>query len=147
MTRFVTSRTDQRREMALHFDHNETETPSDELRREHVLCASVMEDLQRFYPGYAWAIRVAGGGVDANGRKKPKGVEIKLPVLMPPNKSYVIPAHMLMKDVNTSTRLVREAGGHILERYNIPRTGFTLDPFLIARRAHLIQDHKSKVPE
>lgn len=132
MARFVTSKFETRREVMLMSDDNETETTPEELHREKVLCACVMETLQRFFPGHPWMVRCAGGGEAPNGRKKAKAIEIKIPILMG-NKSYVIPVPMLCVTENQSSRLIMRAGGEILERFNIPRAAFTTDPFLMAR--------------
>lgn len=147
MTRFVTSRTDERREMFVSEAGNDpVDTRHEDHAKEVALACFVMEILQRYYPGHCWSVRVSGGGVNDKGRVKPRGVEVKIPILMG-TKSYVIPAPMLMADFNQSCRLIRAAGGEILERFNIPRSGFQLDPFMLARAPRLMLSHKTPMPE
>jgi hypothetical protein len=144
--RIATSKTSQRRDMMLMADHNETNLEDAKVDRELQMCACVMEALQRYYPGHVWMVRAGGGGEDKFGREKPRGIEIKIPAIMPVNKCYVIPMPMLLKSENEFMKRVRDAGGEICERYNLPRSGFELDPFLIARNANLRSSYKTPVP-
>ena len=139
MVRFVTSRVEQNRPMALKFNTDETEITAEELHKERVLCSAVMETLQRFYPGHVWMVKVGGND-------KARGVEIKIPILMG-TKSFVLPVWMLMQDFATSQRLVQRAGGEILERFRIPTTRFQADPFMIAKHARGRITHKTPMPE
>jgi len=124
----------QNRQVKLVGDHDETLDLSDPKqaeihRREMNVARNVMAELQAAYPTHPWGVRV-----DAKG--KAKAALIKLPAIMPAQSHYVIPlATLLGGSVADFKRLVRQAGGEILERYNIPRSGFLADPFLLARQA------------
>lgn len=132
------------RQVKLVGDHDETLDLSDPAqaeihRREMNVARHIMTELQLAYPMHPWGVRV-----DAKG--KAKAALIKLPAIMPAKSHYVIPlATLLGGSVGDFKRLVRQAGGEILERYNIPRSGFTSDPFLLARQAHL-RAPSAKVP-
>src|SRR5208337_5067342 len=91
------------------------------------LAKQISELLFSHYAGYMWH-------VEADMTNRPYGVKIALPVLMPVGKHYVIPIRLLVTHEDTIKYTVR-AGGEILERYKIPRTGIKmgLDQFLTAR--------------
>lgn len=91
------------------------------------LARKVGETLQRHYADHPWLVEVDHAqGV----------VMISLPIVMPRNRKMIIHTSTLAAD--PQMRAVVRAGGEILERYNIPRSGFTLDPFLEARAANPI---------
>ena len=124
------------RQIKLVGDHDETLDLRDEKnqelhRREMNVARHVMAELQQAYPGHPWAVRVDGKGLA-------KAVLIKLPAIMRPRDHYVLPMPLLMRgSIGDFQRLVRHAGGELLERFNIPRSGFLVDPFLLARQLHL----------
>lgn len=124
------------RQIKLVGDHDETLDLSNPKhaeihRREMNVARHVMAELQQSYPGHPWAVRVDGKGIA-------KAVLIKLPAIMRARDHYVIPMPMLMRgSIGDFQRLVRHAGGELLERFNIPRSGFLVDPFLLARQLHL----------
>lgn len=103
-------------------------TDSDKiLEREVSLAKAIGDVLFAHYPGYLWAVKV-----DLHG--KTKAAMVQLPILMPARMHYTIPARFLTSE-NEMMRIVRNAGGEILERYKIPRTGirFGQSAFLQAR--------------
>lgn len=100
-------------------------------RREMNVARNVMNVLQRQYPGHPWLVTV-----DAKG--KYKAVLIKLPAVMRPRDHYVLPIPTLLNGTIGEFRaMVMRGGGEILERFAIPRSGFTEDPFFAARQLHL----------
>lgn len=142
------------RDMMLVANSDETVTFSDRDARakaereykELMLCKCVMETLQRHYPGYPWMVKFGGGGVnEETGRKLAAGIEIKIPVLMG-TKSYVIPVPMLLRSENESQRLIRQAGGEILDRFQIPRAAFRADAFIEAKDLRKVLSHKTPIP-
>lgn len=120
------------RQVKLVADHDETLDLSDphqaEIhRREMTVARNVMNVLQRIYPGHPWAVRVDGKGLA-------KAVLIKLPAVMRPRDHYIIPMPTLLNGtIADFRRLVTNAGGEIMERLDIPRSGFLEDPFVLAR--------------
>jgi hypothetical protein len=70
------------------------------------------------YPGYMWSVEVHLRGAF-------RGAKISLPILIGPSKGYVIPSRFLMSE-GSATRAIIRAGGEILERFNVPRSGINL---------------------
>ena len=102
-------------------------------KKEMAVARAVMTVLQEAYPGHPWAVRV-----DAKG--KYKAAMIKLPAIMRSQDHYVLPLPKLLGGtIGDFKRLVIEAGGHIMERFRIPRAGFREDPFVLARNAHILR--------
>lgn len=98
------------------------------LAKREVETAKVIGDvLFASYPGHMWAVHV-----DLHG--KYKGATVHLPVLMPAHQKYAIPIRYL-GTLNDIMRVTKRAGGEILERYNVPRSGlkFENSAFLEAR--------------
>jgi hypothetical protein len=94
------------------------------LKAELATCHWVTEKLERYYPGHAWfATCIMGkdnkynvvGGV----------IGIRINALMPANEYYKINMADLLTD--SGTAIVMRAAGELLERYNIPRSGFDMD--------------------
>jgi len=125
-------------------DHDETLDLSDPAqaaihRKEMNVARFVMAALQKHFPGHAWAVRVDAKGIN-------KAVMVKLPAIMRPQDHYVIPlATLLGGSIGDFDRLIMRAGGEIMERFKIPRSGFREDPFVLARNAHLLRP-SAKVP-
>ena len=128
----------QKRQVKITGDHDETLDLSDPKnmeihRREMEVARAVMTVLQQHYPGHPWAVRV-----DAKG--KYKAVMIKLPAIMRAQDHYVLPFPLLLGGtIGDFNRRVIAAGGEIMERFNIPRSGFREDPFVLARNAHILR--------
>lgn len=81
--------------------------------------------LETHYPSHPWMVRVDGA----------QGIAmISLPIIMKRNQSFVL--HLDRLAVDPGMKSVIRAGGEILERYNVPRSGFRLDHFLHARAAN-----------
>lgn len=77
----------------------------------------VGEKLQQHYAGWAWMVRVEiakGGGL----------VLISLPHIMGPNHHYACQLNDVMHDPGGKNTILKGAG-ELLERYNLPRTGFS----------------------
>jgi hypothetical protein len=90
--------------------------------RELALTLAVSEKLEACYPAHPWMVKVdTRQGV----------VQIALPLVMPKNQYWVLHIDKLAMDPNLDA--VMRAGGAILEKHNIPRSGFRLDRFLEAR--------------
>lgn len=116
-------------------DARARETAVKEMR----LAKAIMEILNRAYPGHPWLVKV-----DAKG--KTKAALIKLPAIMRAQDYYVLPLWFLLSgSLNDFEAKVRDAGGNLMERFNIPRSGFQEDPFQIARHAR-IRNPNAKVP-
>lgn len=86
------------------------------------LAKRIGETLERHYPSHPWKVEVD---------HRQGVVMISLPIVMPQNQKYVIHTATIAGD--PGLRSVIRAGGEILERHQIPRAGFRLDPFLDAR--------------
>lgn len=91
---------------------------------ELALVMAVSEKLERHYPAHPWMVKVD---------MKQGVVQISLPLVMPKTEVFVLHIDRLKADPNLDA--VMRAGGTILEKYNIPRSGFRLDRFLEARDA------------
>jgi hypothetical protein len=92
--------------------------------RELALTLAVSETLERHYPSHPWMVKVdTRQGI----------VQIALPLVMPKNQYWVLHIDKLAMDPNMDS--VMRAGGAILEKHGIPRSGFRLDRFLEAREA------------
>jgi hypothetical protein len=71
------------------------------------------------YPGHFWEVTVS---------RKQGIAAIAIPILMGPTQKYVL---KLSEDLQPPH--IWRAGGEILERFNIPRSGMDLTSFLTAR--------------
>lgn len=88
------------------------------------LTARIAEVLERHYPSHPWMVEVSHA----------KGCAfISLPIIMKRNQKYVL--HISALKADPGLRAVMRAAGEILERHNVPRSGFSLTPFLEARQA------------
>lgn len=88
------------------------------------LTKRIADCLNHHYPAHPWLVQVTHA----------QGVAmIKLPLIMPKNDHWVIKISTI--NVDPSLKCVMRAAGEILERYNMPRHGFSLDKFLVAREA------------
>ena len=141
MPRVVISRSNREMRLDTHFDPASSDISGavERQRREMAWSKKIAEVLQRYYPGYVWAVRVQIDSLNY-------GAAVSLPALMPPARWYSIPLRMV-KCANDLDRVVKEAGGHILERYRIPRSGIKIDRFLEAEAPRLIQSRTSAMPE
>lgn len=75
--------------------------------------------LQRHYSGHPWHVEVRmnrWGGV----------IQIQLRGLMPADRWYVVHLSQAISDPGGKTTVLRGAG-ELLERYNIPRSNFSVD--------------------
>lgn len=92
----------------------------------------VAEIIEHHYPGHAWHVVV---NITAHKGGRPTGglIQIRLNGLMPPNHWYSI---QLADTLCVGGRQrVMKGAGELLERYNIPRTGFMLDHWRAALAA------------
>jgi hypothetical protein len=115
---------------------------ADIARRETEMSFAVAEELLKHYPGHPWTVKVKLWR-DEN-RTLPGGAMISIPVLMPEGKGYNIPLLML-RDANSFVRNIKEAGGHILERYQLPRSGVNFDRLLAVKPTRRLT-FRDKVP-
>jgi hypothetical protein len=89
------------------------------------LTKQIAEILERHYPSHPWMVEVSHA----------QGVAfISLPIIMRRNQRFVLHIDRLKSD--PGLRSVVRAGGELLERHNVPRSGFRLDHFLHARAAN-----------
>jgi hypothetical protein len=88
-------------------------------------CKWVSTILEQHYPGHAWHVQVRVERDKGNLRATNGSIMIRLNGLMPPDAWY----HIKLADTqNEGGRAhVIKGAGELLERYNIPRTGFMLD--------------------
>lgn len=109
------------------FDPTGTDGRRDLGAKEIALAKEIGDILFSHYPGYLWAVHV-----DLHG--KYKAATVQMPVLMPAAAKYVIPSRLFANYHELRMHVIR-AGGEILERYKIPRTGlkFGESAFLQAR--------------
>ena len=134
-----------RREMKRMYGFDETGPhDAEKIRAEQAIAYFVADELLRHYPGHPWQVDCTLYTMH-RGEKLPGAIQIKLPVIMPEGKSYNIPLRML-RDHNTICALIKRAGGELLERYRLPRSGCSFDHLLAVRpRARL--DHTHRVPD
>lgn len=99
------------------------------------LTKRIAETLERHYPSHPWMVEVS----HANGV-----VFISLPIVMKRNQKFVL--HTDNLKVDPGLRAVVRAGGEILERHNVPRSGFRLDHFLHARAANPVNRPRLIIP-
>lgn len=93
------------------------------------IATKIGEALQFYYPGHMWKVEC----------ELEKGwVLVSLPVIMPPSKRYVIYLEKLMDGPNAVLRWAKESGGHILELFNIPRSGIDFAHLAAARPQKII---------
>lgn len=111
-------------------------TPDPHRARDLALTKRVAETLERHYPSHPWMVEVSHAqGV----------VYISLPIIMRTNQKFVLHTDNLVSD--PGLRAVIRAGGEILERHNVPRSGFRLDDFLTARANNPRNRPRLLVPE
>lgn len=106
----------------------ETDEADPHMAADLLMTGRVADVLQRCYPGHPWMIEVS---------HKQGVVMISIPLFMGRHK-WVIHINTLKTD--PMLRTIMRAGGEVLERYRIPRTGFGLDHFLGALQG--IPTHK-----
>ncbi len=99
------------------------------LGAEFAIGESVYTTLQNHYPGHFWNVELTGGMV-----------KIGIPPLLG-QWTYNFPARHL-----THWRVI-EAGGHILERFNIPRSTLDVAAFVNARNTKAIRRANQRPPE
>lgn len=88
---------------------------------ELTLCKAIGRVLSAHYPGHPWAVEVmADQGI----------AKITIPPLLGMNWGYIL--HLDKLDTDAGMKSVIEAGGHILERFNIPRSTIDLAAYLSA---------------
>jgi len=107
------------------FDYDPTGSvgePDPHVGHDLALTKRIAETLERHYPQHPWFVEVSHA----------QGVAyISLPIIMRRNQRFVLHTDRLKSD--PGLRAVVRAGGEILERHNVPRSGFRLDHFLNAR--------------
>jgi hypothetical protein len=77
------------------------------------------EMLHRHYPGYPWFVEVRGDKYNAV-------IQLQIRGIMPPDRWYVVKFRDVLTDPG-GKRTILKGAGELLERYNIPRSGFTTD--------------------
>ena len=92
--------------------------------------------LNRVYPGHAWHVEV----VIQRGARGAEGgiIKLRLNGIMPADRWYVCHLRDVISDPG-GKRTVLKGAGELLERYNIPRTGFVLDDWRSALGAMPIE--------
>lgn len=88
-------------------------------------CAGqVMGILEKHHPGYPWMAECnAAQGM----------ISISIPVLMGPTLKYALKLKDWESLALHGEKMVMEGAGNLLERFNLPRTGFEAATFLKAR--------------
>jgi hypothetical protein len=94
--------------------------PDPHAAMEMATCRWVGDKLEREYPGHAWDVRCEQGIV-----------RFQLRHLMPSDAWYVVKLSDLSSDPG-GRRTVLRGAGELLERYNLPRRGFSVDDWRIA---------------
>lgn len=106
---------------------------------EVTMCKAIYRILAAHYPGHPWAVEVmADQGV----------ATITIPPLLGANWAYVLHLDKL----GSSPQPVIEAGGHILERFHIPRSTIDIAAYVAAEEkvpliGNFRSSHRSKIPE
>lgn len=120
-----------------HPDLGDDPQPDPHAEHDLMLCRLIGERLQYWYPGHPWAVEVEHrGGV----------AKIGIPALMGSLAWYVIHLTTIWSD--PSLKCVREAGGHILERYRLPRNRYDYFDFAAAcAKSSYFDRRRGVVPE
>lgn len=112
-------------ERRVRYDPSGTEGDDPHAARDLALTKRIAQVLERHYPSHPWMVEVSHA----------QGVAfISLPIIMRRNQRFVLHTDRLASD--PTLRSVVRAGGELLERHNVPRSGFRLDHFLHARAAN-----------
>lgn len=101
------------------------------------MARDILRELVRNFPGYRWRVMV-------NFRQGVAG--ISLPIFMGPVQMYAITLTKMMT-ANGANGAVKEAGGHILERLRLNRSGLKLPEFLDLREQMRVIKPLDKIPE
>jgi hypothetical protein len=111
-------------------------------RQETEMAFAIAEELLKHYPGHPWTVKVKKW---ANPQRTILGgAMVSIPVLMPEGSGYNIPL-VLLRDAHSFVRNVKKAGGEILERYQLPRSGVSFDRLLAIKPTRRLT-YKDKVP-
>jgi hypothetical protein len=92
--------------------------------------------LNFYYPGHAWEVTVDS---------RHGGAQLRIAILMTGSQCFF----MRFDDIATHNdfrKRVRDAGGELLERFNIPRAGFDLTAFIEAQPKAVLHINQ-RVPE
>lgn len=101
------------------------------------LTLQISEILEKHYPAHPWQVAVSHAQGCAF---------IKFPILMKADQQYVL--HLAaINTANALERLVKKAGGELLEMHQMPRAGFSLTPFLEARSRRDAKRKKLLTPD
>lgn len=88
---------------------------------EVTICKAIGRVLMAHYPGHPWHVEVmADQGI----------AKITIPPLLGINWGYIL--HLDKLDTDVGMKSVIEAGGHILERFKIPRSTIDLASYIAA---------------
>ena len=118
-------------------DEGITRETDDKIGAEMEIAKNITEILQHFYPGHFWMVHV-----DAR-----QGIAyLKIPTLMPKSHCYNIHLHRV-SGPNDLARVVKQFGGEILERFNIPRSGIDIPAYCAARATKTLRSYKQAMPE
>ena len=100
------------------------------------LAKSLVDTVLAEYPGYVWGVEVNFAG---------KVATLKLPYLMQSSHCYCIHLDSVTSFPDMQ-KIMRKAGGELLERFRLDRAGYNVTNFQEARKLALT-DHKQKMPE
>lgn len=108
--------------------------------REKALAMEAFRVLWEMYPGHFWATKVVK--TDDRGGYL---LCVQLKVLMDETRWFTIPNEKLgtLQDLR---KMVREAGGHILERFGLARGARNLDHFLDVRATKRLTHISQRMP-
>jgi hypothetical protein len=104
------------------------------LAKEDAIAREMAALLLKHFPGYPWEVKVE--------MERLAGM-VRLPI-MPPNHYFILPFRHMLAGPNEMNRCIKKAGGELLERFCLSRTGIRFDEFEAARprRAPLTKDLK-----
>jgi len=108
--------------------HGETEMA------DTAICKAVGEELMQLYPRHRWAVQADTFAGVVNVRLLYSGASGMS------NYGYQLHMNTLMSGENTARRAVMRAGGELLERYGLARSGATEESAMLARGHGLIRD-------
>jgi hypothetical protein len=123
--------------------HDETLDLSDPRQRaihetEMSIAMMAAEILQTYYPGHRFEVTVDC----KNPNPRYHGMMIRYPMFQPYRKPYIVPVRrFLSASVSERQRLLLNAGGEILERFDIPRSNVNFaEAHLLDARGRLLKN-------
>ena len=119
-----------------HRERGEVMTDAAVQAKELELAGAIMRTVLAIYPGYVWGVLVDFKGGIAT---------LKLPYLMRASHCYCVHLDKISTWPEMQ-KVMRKAGGELLERFRLDRAGFNVTDFQEARKL-AVTSHGQKMPE